>query len=198
MAEIVAHGSYARPHIRDFRRDTGALGLVATADRVSAERYSAGAEIKLLHQRGMFQLQARTGLDYTHVRIDGFSESNATGLALRYDRQSSGGLFLQTNTRLIFAPAASPGTFNIAPYVELGNRSWLAGDSRSVTSTLIGNIADSAILRSRQLNDDGLRLGGGVDVGLGRQVRLEMAGERTLGGNNNRSYAVSARFAIGF
>lgn len=198
FADITVHGSYARPQIRDFRRDTGALGLVATASKVGAERYSAGIGAKLVHQLGDLQLSASSGLEYTHVRVNGFSESDAKGLALRFDRQSSGTLSVVTSTRLGVVPLASPKAISFAPYIHLSDRSRLSGASHAVASTLIDNIADSAILRLGRLSDDGLRVGGGVEVSLGARIRLDLAYDHAVDGSSKRSHAASARLAVSF
>lgn len=198
VADITVHGSYARPQIRDFRRDTGALGLIATASKVGAERYSAGIGAKLVHRWGDLQLSASSGLDYTHVTVNGFSESDSKGLALRYNRQSSGALSVVTSTRLGVVSPANPRAIGIAPYIQLSDRSRLNGASHAVTSTLIDNIADSAILKLGRLNDDGLRVGGGVGVSLGARIRLDFAYDHAVDGSSKRSHAASARLAISF
>lgn len=198
VADITVHGSYARPQIRDFRRDTGALGLIATASKVGAERYSAGIGAKLVHKWGDLQLSASSGLDYTHVRINGFSESEAKGLALHYVSQSSGTLSVVTSTRLGVAPVTKSNGIGIAPYIQLSDRSQLSGASHAVTSTLIDNIADSAVLKLSRLNDDGLRVGGGVDVSLAARIRLNLAYDHAVDGSSKRSHAVAARLAINF
>lgn len=197
-ADITAHGSFSRPQITDFRRDTGALGVVATARKVDAQRYNLGIGTRLEHRWKDVQLTVNGGLDYTHVRINGFAENDASGLALHYHRQSSGTLSLHTSTRLNFVSIASPNTLKIMPYVQLSDRTLLSGASHKVTSTLIGNIANSAALKLDRLSDDGLRVGGGMDISIGTKVRLDLAYDRAVEGISKRSHAVSARLAIRF
>ncbi len=198
FADIMVHGSFARPRIRDFRRDTGAMGLVATARHVDAERSSVGVGAKLVHHWGDLQLSARGRLDYTHVRVDGFSEGDARGLALRYDRQSFGAVSLETATRLNLVSIPSPSSLKIAPYVQLSDRSRLSGARHAVTSTLIDNIADSASLKIGRLSDTGLRLGGGMDVSIGTRVRLDLAYDHAIDGSSSGSHSASVRLAVSF
>ena len=145
--------------------------------------------------RGL-RLSSRSGIDYVHGRIHGFAEQDAEGLALRYDRQSVDVLALDTRARLGLALVDRPGSFSVIPYVELRDRELLAGDTHGIGSTLIGNIADSASLRTKTLFGQGLTLGGGADVAVGGRLRFGLSYERAVSGSGERSHAASLRLAI--
>lgn len=197
-ANIMVYGSYARPRITGFRRDTGALGMIATTGRVDAVRYSAGIRATSVRQWGALQLTSRGALDYTRIRINDFSEDNARGLALCCNPQSSGLLSLEVSTRLSMAPVIRSRAISAAPYVQLSRRTRLGGRVHTVTSTLIDNIADSAVLTLGRLDDTGTRVGGGFDIRLGAAIRLGIAYDHTVEGTGKRTHAVTAGLAISF
>ncbi|MCG2841202.1 autotransporter domain-containing protein [Sandaracinobacter sp. RS1-74] len=195
-ASVALHASYARPRFTGFARDAHALDLVARGE-TKGERYGVGVALAggTMLAPGL-RLSSQSRLDYVHGRIDGFAEQGADGLALRYDRQSADVLALDTRARLGLALVDRPGRLSIIPYVELRDRELLAGDTHRIGSTLIGNIANSATLRSKTLFGQGLTLGGGADLAIGGKLRLGLSYERAVSGPGERSHAAALRLAV--
>lgn len=197
---LALHASYARPRITGFARDAGALGLVATGE-TRAERYGVGVELGGAHQIGALRLSSRSRLDYTHVRVDGFSERGAAGLALGYGRQTAHDLSIETIGRIGFALDDRPGTIRFAPFLQVRDRTGLSRRSHAIPSTLLGNIANQATLHSDRLTDDGLSLGGGVDIGLNgvaSRVRIGLSYDRMMSGDRERNDTAALRLAVRF
>ncbi len=195
-AWLTVHGDYAPSNIRDFHRDTEALGVVA-AGHTRAQRWSAGADLAAEQRFGPIRLQSRTGLDYTQVRVKGFSEGDADGLALRYDDQRAAQWVLDAYLKAsldIFSPW---NRASILPFVHMRNRTRLGGASHDVRSVLIANIADPASIRTRATDNDRLEIGGGVDIRLGRAMAIGVAYDRAVAGSE-RSGALSLRLAYRF
>ena len=197
-ASLALHAGYARPQIEGFARDTHALGVIATGETRGA-RYTIGIEAmgSTMLAPGL-RLSSRSRLDYIHGTLDGFSEGNASGLALGYGRQSAGLLTLDSHARLSFALAGRPNGFAVAPYVELEDRERLHGSSHRIASTLIGNLANTATTEVETLAGEGTTLRGGLEVAMGKAVRLDLSYARSFTGPGERSDSVAARIAFAF
>lgn len=196
-AQLTVHGGYARANIRDFRRDTGALDVVATG-RSRAERWDAGAEITVAHRWGPIRLQSRSGVDYAQARVRGFEERGAEGLALRYDRQRATQWTLHTDLKASIVAIDRPGSLSVEPFVHLRDRTRLSGRSHEIRSVLIDNIADPATIRTASIDSDTLEIGGGVDIRLAGGIAIGMAYDRVVSGVGKRGDAASLRLAFRF
>lgn len=195
-ARLTVYAGYARPTVRDFHRDTGALGVVA-GGRTRAARWSFGAEVAAEQRLGPIRLQSRTGLDFTQVDVRRFAEVGADGLALRYDRQRAKQWALAIDLKASVVAAAVPDHLSVQPFVHLRDRTRLSGGSHDVRSVLVDNLADPASIRTASTSGDRLAIGGGVDVRLGRAVAIGVAYDRTIDGSE-RGGALSLRLAFQF
>lgn len=197
-ASLALRGTYARPRFSDFRRDTGALGVIAKAGGIHAQRYTIGIEANVRRNWGRLRLSTHDLFDYSYVRINGFSEQDAQGLALRYGRQSLDAIAFQTEARIGYALGDTNGGPDIEPFLRLRSRQRLSGKVQRIESTLIDNIADTARTDVAVANGSGLTLGGGLDVGIGTRMRIGLSYDRAVSGLTKASNAASLRLAVRF
>lgn len=180
-ARLSIQGSYARSTIKDFSRDTGALGVIAHG-RTRGERWSVGGEFAGERRLGRVRLQSRTGLTYMQATVGGFSESGADGLALLYERQRAEQVTLDTDLKASVLALEGQGPIAIRPFIHLRDSRRLSGGTHDVRSILIDNVADAASIRTAATTGDRLEIGGGMDARLGRALSIELAYDRSVTG----------------
>lgn len=197
---IGLHASMAAPRISAFQRDVGALGLIATSGdkEIGAKRFDFGLEAGSAQRWGRLTLTTNARLHHTHVHINSFAEKAADGLALNYAHQRLDSWSLGTQARLGWRLVDQPGRLTLMPYASLGNTLRLAGKSHVLTSTLQGGLTDGAVLRQTTLGHDRQELGGGVELGFGRQIKLGLAYTRNFGGGQKAAEHYGITLGMGF
>lgn len=195
-ARVSVSADYARPEMRDFRRAVGVPGMTATGE-ARAERWGFGLDVTETVRVGRIQLEARSGIAYDRVRMGGFEEAGADGLALRYAAQTAGHWRLDSEVRALFAPWSAGAGLKVQPSLRVRSETRLGGGRRHVRSTLIDNLADTACLTLAREGRDQASVGAGLDLQFGRVTALGIVYERAISGPDRGdllSLALARRF----
>nr|WP_255536360.1 SGNH/GDSL hydrolase family protein [Pacificimonas pallii] len=182
--ELFAQGSYSRPTVGGFARQTGALNLSATGETKAQLLTGAlGLSARTSFDRLNIDLSARA--EYRRVRIDAFDETAAEGLELAYDRQRESSLSTFADIKIGWELAKPDSDLNVQPFLQAQDRRLLSGDTVTVTSQLIDNVANRASLTVANPNFNSTSVGGGIALGVntaGTNLRLEAGYQRQLRG----------------
>lgn len=194
------HAAYSAPRITSFQRDAGALGLVAhSAEKsISVKRFSVGLEGGTQIRWNKVLLSSDSRLDYSQVRVDGFSETGAEGINLAYGSQKVKGLTLSTRARLGLVLLDRPDGPRVMPFAAIASSTRLSGKTHSLTSTLQGDLSGPANLRRTTPGDDRTELDAGLEFGFGRKFNAGIAFRQASGGGISKERRMSITIGLGF
>lgn len=198
--EVFAQGSYSRPTIADFARQTGALDLTATGE-TQAQVLTGALGVNARTELGRLNVDATARADYRKVRVDAFREAGADGLELAYDTQRENSLSTFVRIRLGWELANSDSALSVQPFVEARDQRLLSGETITVTSRLIDNVANPASLTIANPNFNSTSVGGGLALGAntaGTNLRLQAGYQRQLRGpfKNDDRFTISLSAAF--
>ncbi|QHL89644.1 hypothetical protein GVO57_00930 [Sphingomonas changnyeongensis] len=197
VGAIEASISYARPELTDIRRETGLPGLVARG-RTRGRHLAATLGYASGIAAGPLTAAVRSRIVYEQVRLGGFEETAADGLALAYARQRLARWGIESRMEASWRITAAGDALTIAPFAELDSRINLAGGGHVLTSALAGNIALPATTASRQSARDTIDAGGGIRLetrtGLSLSARYVRAVAGPAKGGGLWSLQVAMRF----
>lgn len=194
------HAAYSAPKITDFQRDAGVLGLVASAadQSIGVRRFGFGLEGGTQVRWKKVMLSSDSRLEYSNVRVEGFSETGAEGLNLAYGNQTIESLTLTTRARIGLVLAERTNGPRIMPFVSIAGSTRLSGKSHALTTTLLGDLAGPADLRQTTPGHDRTELGAGLELGLGRRFSLGLAFRHGFGGGIASEQRLLFSVGIGF
>lgn len=194
------HAAYSAPRITGFQRDVGALGLIAHAgdQSIGVSRFSVGLEGGTQMRWNKVVLSSDSKLDYSRIRVDGFSETGAEGLNLDYGSQTVQGLTLSTRARLGLVLVERPNGPRVMPFVAVASSTRLSGKTHALTSTLQGDLAGPANLRQTTPGNDRTELDAGLELGFGRKFNAGLAFRHASGGGISREQRVSVTLGMAF
>lgn len=194
------HAAYSAPKISAFERDVDALGLVARAtdQTIGVSRFSFGLEGGTQIRWNQVLLSSDSRLDYSRIRVDGFSETGAEGLNLDYGSQTVQGLTLSTRARLGLVLLERPNGPRVVPFVAVASSTRLSGKTHALTSTLQGDLAGPANLRQTTPGHDRTELDAGLELGLGRKFNAGLAFRHASGGGISKEQRLSVTLGYGF
>lgn len=189
---IMGHGSYSQSTLSRISRETGMPTVVATG-RTQGRIFEGGAAIQGAIGIEVIRLAFNGRLTYRHVTLQGFTEQDADGLALEFDRQRFGRLTGEANVTMSTMLAGF-----VRPQVGLAYRELLAGTHHMVVSQLVDNLADTAKTSVAFGGRRRLETLAGVDVTLSERLRFSAVHRRGLAGPERRSSAWMITAAIIF
>ncbi|KWV92032.1 hypothetical protein AUC45_12830 [Erythrobacter sp. YT30] len=198
--ELFAQGSYSRPTISNFVRQTGGLNLAATGE-TKAQLLTAGLGFigRTNFDRLNIDLSARA--QYRRARVDAFDETGADGLELGYDEQRESAFSTSADIRIGWELAKAEGAISVQPFIEAQDRRRLSGDAVMVTSHLIDNVANPASLAIANPNFNSTSVGGGLAFGArtsGVNLRLEAGYQRQTRGPFTNDDRITIRLSAAF
>lgn len=198
--ELFAQGNYSRPTIDDFVRQTGALNLSATGE-TRARVLTAALGFNGHSNFDRLNIDLSTRAEYRRVRIDAFDETGADGLELAYEKQRESSLSTFADIKVGWELAKPDSAFSLQPFLQAQDRRLLSGDTITVTSQLIDNVANPASFTIANPTLSSTSVGGGITFGVntaGTNLRLEAGYQRQVRGpfkNDDRfAVALSAAF----
>ncbi|MBA4760511.1 SGNH/GDSL hydrolase family protein [Sphingomonas sp.] len=194
------HAAFSAPRITAFQRDADALGLVARAtdQTISVSRFSFGLEGGTQIRWNKVVLSSDSRLDYSRVRVDGFSETGAEGLNLDYGSQTVQGLILSTRARLGLVLVERPNGPRVMPFVAMASSTRLSGETHALTSSLQGDLADPADLRQTTPGHDRTELDAGLEFGIGHKFNAGFAFRHSTGSGMSNEQRVSVTLGMAF
>lgn len=195
---VEAGFTYGAPRLTDLRRQTGLPGLVAQG-RTRGRHLAAMIGYANRIAAGPFTAEVRSRLVYERIRLDGFAEDGAEGLALIYDRQRLARTGLESRMEAAWRIAGGEGGgLSVAPFVEADSRVNVAGGRQTLLSQLAGNIALPAQTVARDSARDTVDLGGGIRLGSRAGFDLTARHVRTVAGPARGSSLWSLALAMRF
>lgn len=153
----VAFGGFDRTAEADYE------GWTATASAEGGRAYALEG----------FTATPFIGLEYTHLRRDGFTESGAGGANLRVDSERQDSLRSVLGARLMFAPRAIRG-LQVSPAIEAAWVHEYLDDDARIDVGFAATTASDFRIRGPELDRDRARLGAGLVAQLARNTRLRV------------------------
>ena len=198
--ELFAQGSYARSTVSDFARQTGALNLAASG-QTRAQLLTGALGLNGRTSFDRLNIDLSTRAEYRKVRVDAFDETGADGLELAYEKQRENSLSTFADIKVGWELAKSDSALSVQPFIQAQDRRILSGDTITVTSQLIDNVANPASLTVAHPNFNSTSLGGGLALGLDTarvNLRLEGGYQRQLRGpfKNDDRFTISLSAAF--
>ena len=190
-----AGGTYVGDSWGKLERNTFLAGEVAsgsTQGRTAGAKFESGYDFDL----GGIHVGPVAEVRYANIRIDGYSENGAPGLNQQVDHQDFDTLTGAFGGQLSFT--ANFGDVSLSPHLRVTYDHEFKDGPRDITTRLV---SESLLTITTPLDAparDAVRIGGGLDIGMGRNVSALVDFSGTTGRDDGNDYQATAKLRIAF
>jgi len=188
--DVRVGGAYGWLDVDDFARPTGVDLLTAqgeTGGRFHDLYIRAGSELTVLGAK----LTGDVSLHASKIKVDGFTEFGASGLALRYEDQARKSRRVEADLAIRPVSFDLGANVRIYPVADFNYRRELTDGDFTVTSQLIDNTANSSRFITDGAAPDRLTGAFGVDAIINERWTLGARYERSWADDMNDAEGVS-------
>jgi len=193
---LTAAVSHSWLDFEDGVRQTGVRGLSARTG-FDGEAWQASLLSDAAYEWGVFDLQVSNSLQYDAIRIDGATETGATGLALRYGAQSLNAWRFDTHLDVRMDGWRVAENVTLAPVGAVG-WTWRSNADHSLVSQLIDNTADPVTLFGEGLAENSFETRLGLEAQIAERFTAGLSYGRGWGDDRHSddriALTVRARF----
>lgn len=174
IANFSLKGTKGGHDIEGISRNTG-VPLLYAGGETKGEFWGVELAGRKNYDIGAFNLTTGVVGSIGKIKVDGFSETGATGLALRYEEQSLDTKKLAFDLGVI-GPAISvfADSWKLSPIADLTYSHNFGDDDYAVTSQLLDNTANIVMRRLDAATEKHLNIGVGAQLDFGTSWRAEL------------------------
>ncbi len=173
LSLTLSRGGY---DITGIERETG-VSLLTAQGETQSDFWDAEIAARSTTNFGRFALDHGLAVSAGRIKVNGYSETGATGLALQFDDQAFNYKRLMLDANLQGPDFMVFSALTFTPLADIAYIHQFGDDDYGLRSQLIGNTAQSVTRRSQAPAEDR------IDAGIGARIAL---GER---------WAISTRYA---
>jgi len=187
---VRAGGTYGWMDIDNFNRDTG-VALLSANGHTKGRLWDMFGEVGVSARWARISIDANAAFHASRIKVDGFAETGANGLALSYSDQVRKSRRLEANLGLKYAGWNLAKHVQLKPVADINYRRELTEGDYTLASNLIANTANAALFQTDGVAADRLSGMFGVDLEIADAWRIAARFEKTWADDVADAQAVS-------